>query len=331
MFVDKVKIHVKAGDGGNGCVSFRREKYIDRGGPDGGDGGKGGDIVLAADANVQDLKALYYAPRITAKNGGHGRGKNCTGRSAPDVVARVPVGTHVYRLERDGDERELIADLVEEGRRFILAKGGKGGRGNTAFKSATHQAPREFEYGEPGEELDVELELKTIADVGIIGYPNAGKSTLISKITPAHPKIAPYPFTTLTPNVGILIYDDFTRVRVADVPGLIEGAHAGKGLGHEFLRHIERCRLLIVLLDMAGVDGRKPWDDYRQLLRELQMHSPELLERPRLVVANKMDLPAARKNLATFKRKHRGRVLEISALTGDGLDKLKLALRRALA
>ena len=384
MFVDKVTIHVKAGDGGNGCVSFRREKYVDRGGPDGGDGGDGGDIVLVADKNASDLSDFFYHPRIVAKHGSHGRGKNCTGRSAKDIVARVPIGTQVYRLTlptrqqksthyrpaaalEDADfsstkmlglpytpgrakqalalhhdapiepdeslpARELIADLVEDGQRFVLAKGGRGGRGNAVFKSSTHQAPREFEYGEPGEELDVELELKTLADVGLVGFPNAGKSTLISKITNAHPKIAPYPFTTLTPNVGIITYgDDYTRVRVADIPGLIEGAHRGKGLGHDFLRHIERCQLLIVLVDMAGVDGRKPHDDYKQLLAELKLYNPAILDKQRLVVANKMDLPAARKNLTAFKRKHRVRVLEISALAADGLDKLKLALRKALA
>jgi GTP-binding protein len=395
MFVDKVKIHVKAGDGGNGCVSFRREKYVDRGGPDGGDGGKGGDIVLVADKNADNLADLYYTPRLMAKHGTHGRGKGCTGRSANDVLARVPIGTQVFRLTRpirqhaptryhpaaateefdpdavvglaafsvaiaeatsptEGSERtttrELIADLVEDGQRFILAKGGKGGRGNTHFKSSTHRAPREFEYGEPGEELHIELELKTLADVGLVGFPNAGKSTLISKITHAHPKIAPYPFTTLTPNVGIITYDDdFTRIRIADIPGLIDGAHAGKGLGHDFLRHIERCGLLLVLLDMAGVDGRKPWDDYQQLLKELELYKSAILEKPRLVVANKMDLPEARKNLMAFKRavgrasrpsksRRTGEtpvppksILEISALDGMGLEKLKLALRAVLA
>ena len=394
MFVDKVRIHAKAGDGGNGCVSFRREKYVDRGGPDGGDGGKGGNIVLVADKNADNLVDLYYAPRLAAKHGGHGRGKNCTGRSAKDVSVRVPIGTQVFRLTRptrqraptryhpaaateefDADAvvgcvpsrsesavteapaevsgptmtRELIADLVEDGQRFILVKGGKGGRGNTHFKSSTHRAPREFEYGEPGEELHAELELKTLADVGLVGFPNAGKSTLISKITHAHPKIASYPFTTLTPNVGIITYDDdFTRIRIADIPGLIEGAHAGKGLGHDFLRHIERCGLLLVLLDMAGVDGRKPQDDYKQLLKELELYKSGILEKPRLVVANKMDLPEARKNLTAFKRKvgrasrpPKGtktgempaplKLLEISALEGMGLEKLKLALRKVLA
>ncbi|MGD0060606.1 MAG: Obg family GTPase CgtA [Verrucomicrobiia bacterium] len=417
MFVDKVKIRVKAGDGGNGCVSFRREKYVDRGGPDGGDGGKGGDVVVVADKNITDLSDFYYLPRLIAKHGVHGRGKNCFGRSAKNIIAKVPIGTQVFRLTapvkqrapsnyhpaaateefdprvtvgmpftpgrakqlveasrgslvevvgrvppRGADEtesptggsgpttaeRELIADLVEDGQRFMLAKGGRGGRGNAAFKSSIHQAPREFEYGEAGEQLEVELELKTLADAGLVGFPNAGKSTLISKITNAHPKVAPYPFTTLTPNVGILNYGDFERIRIADIPGLIEGAHRGKGLGHDFLRHIERCQLLVVLLDMAGVDGRKPQDDYQQLLDELKMYNPEILKKKRLVVANKMDLPDAKKNLAAFKRKLAGRssrpskktptskvapqkVLQISALSGEGLEKLKLELRKALA
>jgi GTP-binding protein len=410
MFVDKVKIRVKAGDGGNGSVSFRREKYVDRGGPDGGNGGKGGDVVVVADKNVTDLSDFYFQPRLAAKHGVHGRGKNCFGRSAHDIIARVPIGTQVFRLtapvkqrtpsryhpaaateefapsERvgmpftpgraqqlvqarhdgidigeqpidqteissSGGERELIADIVEDDQRFVLAKGGRGGRGNAAFKSSIHQAPREFEYGEPGEALEVELELKTLADVGLVGFPNAGKSTLISKITSAHPKVAPYPFTTLTPNVGILIYDNHTRIRIADIPGLIEGAHRGKGLGHDFLRHIERCQLLVVLLDMAGVDGRKPQDDYRQLLDELELYNPEILKKKRLVVANKMDLPEAKKNLAAFKRSVArpsrsrssgkskataggtpapARILQISALAGDGLEKLKLAIGRAL-
>jgi GTPase len=400
MFVDKVRIHVKAGDGGNGSVSFRREKYVDRGGPDGGNGGKGGDVVFVADKNVGDLSDYFFHPRLLAKHGGHGRGKNCWGRGASDVMAKVPIGTQVFRLtlpvkelrssqyrpaaamegEADfsstkmlglpyregrakqalqakqesedrvitgGEEdktalsaeiggptttsRELIADLVEDGQRFVVANGGRGGRGNVVFTSPSHQAPREFEYGEPGEALEVELELKTLADVGLVGFPNAGKSTLISKITHAHPKIAPYPFTTLTPNVGILTYDDHTRIRIADIPGLIEGAHRGKGLGYDFLRHIERCQLLVMLLDMAGADGRKPQDDYRQLLEELELYNPEILKKKRLVVANKTDLPAAKKNLAAFKRKHRVRAIAISALAGEGLEKLKLAIHKLLS
>jgi GTP-binding protein len=396
MFVDHVQIHARAGDGGNGCVSFRREKFIEYGGPDGGDGGKGGDIILVASANVQDLTDFRFAPRIVARNAEHGKGKNCYGRKGPDVIVKVPIGTEVYLLgevkrelkatryrpaaaleefdtttpvgmqygernrrrqrggqdsgsgfqprpgpdgevadtirSHDGDEanRQLIADLTEDGQRFVLAQGGHGGRGNTSFKSAVVQVPRQFEYGEPGEELDAELVLKTIADIGLVGYPNAGKSTLLSKLTQAHPKIAPYPFTTLSPNIGILTFDDYQRIRIADIPGLIDGAHEGRGLGHEFLRHVERCRLLLILLDMAGTDNRDPREDYRQLLVEIGLHDPRLLEKPRLVVANKLDVPVAKKNLAAFKRKHKVRVVDVSALAETGLKKLKLALRRAL-
>lgn len=394
MFVDKIRIHAKAGDGGNGCVAFRREQFIDMGGPDGGDGGDGGDVVLVVDKNASDLSDYFYSPRVVAPNGGHGKGKSCTGKTGKDRIFKVPVGTQVFRLgqtlkelsyqryrpgavadevdyksdkmlgiphrpgrarqllaaaraaeENEGivvapasdaeatpaePVRELIADLVDEGQRFVLAKGGTGGRGNRAFKSSTHQAPREFEYGEPGEELHVELELKTLADVGLVGYPNAGKSTLLSKLTRAHPKIAAYPFTTLTPNVGLTDYDDYSRITIADIPGLIEGAHTGRGLGHDFLRHIERCRLLLILIDMAGVDDRKPWADYKQLLEELELYNKELLHKPRVVVANKTDLPAAKKNLAAFKRKYKVRVIAISAQDGVGLEKLKLALRKLL-
>ena len=389
MFVDRVKIHVKAGDGGNGSVSFRREKYVDHGGPDGGDGGNGGDVVLVADKNVDNLADLYFSPRLIARHARHGQGKNCTGRSAADVIVKIPIGTQVFRLgptqrhlsatryhpaaateefealadvgepygtrrrggsggpratespeaapvgpagaEPADSGRELIADLVEDGQRFVLARGGRGGRGNASYRSSTNRAPRDFEYGEPGEELRAELELKTLADVGLVGYPNAGKSTLISAITQAHPKIAAYPFTTLTPQVGVLEYSDHTRIRIADIPGLIAGAHLGKGLGHDFLRHIERCQLLVLILDMAGVDGRKPADDYVQLLKELELYNPEILNKPRLVVANKMDLPQSKKNLAALKRQHRVRVAAISALAGEGLGKLQTALRRALS
>lgn len=418
MFVDQVRIHARAGDGGNGCVSFRREKYIEYGGPDGGDGGRGGDIVLVASANVQDLTDFRFAPRAVARNAEHGKGKNCYGRKGPDIIVKVPIGTEVYLLggvkrelkatryrpaaaleefdtttpvgmqygarrrrnvkstdqapEPETEptatadatpdapvERQLIADLTEDGQRFVLAQGGRGGRGNTSFKSSVVQVPRQFEYGEPGEELDAELVLKTIADIGLVGYPNAGKSTLLSQLTEARPKIAPYPFTTLSPNIGILTFDDYHRFRIADIPGLIEGAHEGRGLGHEFLRHVERCRLLLILLDMAGTDNRDPREDYRQLMAEIGLHDPRLLEKPRLVVANKMDVPVAKKNLAAFKRQvgqasslskvktknrtskpsqtRRGspqmllpRILEVSALDGTGLEKLKLALRKAL-
>ena len=389
MFVDKVKIRAKAGNGGNGCVAFRREQFEDSGGPSGGNGGAGGDIILIADKNITDLSDYHFSPRLVADNGGHGQGKDCSGRSGKDKLFKVPIGTQVFRLTRptrhlgyqryrpaaateeedfknpsmlgiphrpgraklalaaaeaaedskttpveeesvELPERELVADLVEDGQKYILVGGGCGGRGNTSFKSSSHQTPREFEYGEPGEELHAELELKTLADIGLVGFPNAGKSTLLSNMTRAHPKIAAYPFTTLTPNVGLIDLPNYTRMTMADIPGLIDGAHTGRGLGYDFLRHIERCRLLLILIDMAGVDARKPWDDYRQLLDELELYNKELLQKPRLVVANKMDLPAAKKNLAAFKRKHRVKVLDVSAGEGTGLKKLLLALRKGL-
>jgi GTP-binding protein len=324
VFVDKIKTHVKAGDGGSGCASFRREKYVDHGGPDGGDGGKGGDVVLLGDRDVNNLNDFFYRHIWRAQDGERGRGKKMYGKFGADCVIKVPLGTQVRLLP----EHTLVEDIVEHGQRFVVAKGGRGGRGNVHFKSSTHQAPREFEEGELGEEFDVELELKLLADVGIVGCPNAGKSTLISKISHAHPKIAPYPFTTLHPNIGTMTFGDFTKILIADVPGLIKGASQGVGLGHEFLRHIERCRLLLVLLDMAGTDGRQPWDDFRQLLKELELYNPEILKKPRLVVANKMDLPAAARKLAAFRRRYDDEVLTISALTGEGLDKLRTRLRR---
>ena len=409
MFVDKVRIRAKAGNGGNGCVSFRREQFEDSGGPNGGNGGAGGDIILIADKNITDLSDYHFSPRLVADNGGHGQGKDCSGRSGKKKFFKVPIGTQVFRLSRptrqlgyqryrpaaatveddfknpsmlgiphrpgrakvvlaaaeagkidltpelpvELPERELVADLVEDGQQYILVNGGCGGRGNTSFKSSSHQTPREFEYGEPGEELHAELELKTLADVGLVGFPNAGKSTLLSKMTRAHPKIAAYPFTTLSPNVGLVDLPNYTRMTMADIPGLIDGAHTGRGLGHDFLRHVERCRLLLILIDMAGVDARKPWDDYRQLLAELKLYNKELLQKPRLVVANKMDLPAAKKNLLAFKKKLAPRpvrarttktttkpaasrtpapvtILEISAGEGAGLPKLLTALRQAL-
>jgi len=390
MFVDKVRIQAKAGNGGNGCVSFRREQFEDSGGPNGGNGGRGGDIILVADKNITDLSDYHFSPRLVAANGGHGEGKDCSGKGGKKRFFKVPIGTQVFHVSRptrtlgysryrpaaatteddfknpsmlgiphrpgrakvalaavqaedDAEtlattpelpvelpERELVADLVEDGQQYVLASGGCGGRGNTSFKSSSHQSPREFEYGEPGEELQAELELKTLADIGLVGFPNAGKSTLLSKLTRAHPKIAAYPFTTLTPNVGLIDLPNYTRMTMADIPGLIDGAHTGRGLGYDFLRHIERCRLLLILIDMAGVDARKPWDDYRKLLDELKLYNKELLQKPRLVVANKMDLPAAKKNLAAFKRKHKVRVLDVSAGEGTGMNKLLLALRKAL-
>jgi GTP-binding protein len=363
MFVDQQKIHAKAGDGGNGCVSFRREKFIEKGGPDGGNGGRGGDVILVADKNANNLVDLYYKPRLQAERGGHGEGKRKQGKSGRPIYVKVPCGTVVRRLEftplagcklmvkgeahipgtdvelerRRGRtirvspslpaDTDIVADLVEEGQQVVLCRGGKGGRGNCTYTSSTHQAPREFEMGEVGEVGEFELTLKTIADVGFVGYPNAGKSTLLSRLTAAHPKVAPYPFTTLTPQIGVTYFEDMAKLTLADIPGLIEGAHDNIGLGHDFLRHIERCRLLVLLLDMAGMDNRDPLDDYRKLLKELELYDPAMLKKPRLIVANKMDLPEAAANLKRFKRSIRRQVVEISALESRGLDELKKTLR----
>ena len=319
MFVDQIKIHARAGDGGNGCVAFRREKYVPKGGPSGGDGGKGGDVLLLADESVNDLSNYYYKPNLIAERGGHGLGKKRHGKNGADCLVKVPLGTIV----RHTSTNEMAADLVERGQRAVIARGGRGGLGNWHFRSATHQAPREATPGGKGKQGEFILELKTIADVGLVGYPNAGKSTLLSKISAAHPKIAPYPFTTRHPVVGVVAFDDYNTITVADIPGLIEGAHEGVGLGHEFLRHIERCKMLLLLLDMAGVDGRDPRRDYEQLLSELALYNPQLLEKSRLVVANKMDLPAAKKNRAAFQHKFKIRnLVQISAEKGFGLDRL---------
>jgi len=318
MFVDRVKIHARGGQGGRGCVSFRREKYIPRGGPDGGPGGNGGSVILEADPEVDHLTHLFYQPNQFAKNGEHGRGKQMDGKGGVDLIVKVPPGTIVRELPGG----QVVVDLVEPGKRFILCKGGKGGRGNMSFKSSTHQAPREYEEGEPGEEGEFELVLKLVADVAIVGFPNAGKSTLLTRLTKAHPKIAPYPFTTLHPSVGILEFEDYHTLRIADVPGLIEGASLNKGLGYDFLRHIERSTYYLILLDAAGTDGREPWNDYGILLEELELYRPELLERPRLVIANKIDVPSAEKKMGILRKKVKERMIEISAEQGTGLGKL---------
>ncbi len=322
MFVDRVQIEAKAGDGGHGCVCFRREKYIPNGGPDGGNGGDGGNVILRVDKDTQHLRDLLYRPRLIARNGGNGSGKKKHGKSAEDLVMKVPPGTVVRSLP----EHELVADLVAVGQEFILCAGGRGGRGNAVFKSSTHQAPREFDFGAPGENGRFEMELKMVADVGIAGFPNAGKSTLLTKLSKARPKIAPYPFTTLQPVVGTVEYEDYKTLRIADIPGLVEGAHENVGLGHGFLRHIERCRLILLVIDMAGTDGRDPRDDYRQLLKELELYSPEILKKPRLVVANKMDCEESKEYLKRFKRKYRIAILPISADKGAGLDDLRKLL-----
>lgn len=321
MFVDEAKVTVRAGDGGNGVATFRREKFIPYGGPDGGDGGRGGNVYLVGDENLGDLEKYTYSPNIIAANGGKGAGRNKTGESGKDAELRVPPGTIVYNLENDA----IVAEVLKHGERVLLLRGGKGGLGNTHFKSSTNRAPRQFTYGEEGEWGEFKLVLKTIADVGLVGFPNAGKSSLTNIITPARPRIGSYPFTTLHVNVGILSYPEkYERLTLADIPGLIKGASQNKGLGHKFLRHIERCKVLVLMIDMAGTDARKPVDDYKDILNELELYSPELLQKPIIVAANKMDEDSAVKYLKSFKRKYpEVDVLPISCLSEEGLDTLK--------
>lgn len=384
MFVDEIKIYARAGHGGKGCVAFHREAYIPKGGPSGGNGGRGGSVILQADHDLNNLIAQYYQPRLLAKDGEFGKGKGMDGHAGQDLIIKIPCGTLVWKLnslagaaepveetdetEEDagfivsgshrplirhaGDGRamevdlsgeaeldppspqskgELVADLTQHGQQFVLCKGGRGGLGNRNFATAARQTPRFAQPGEPGDEGEFLFELRIIAEVGLVGYPNAGKSTLLTAISRARPKVAPYPFTTLHPQIGIVEYKDFHRLTVCDVPGLIEGAHQDVGLGHAFLRHIERCKMLVLLLDMAGTDGRAPWDDHQKLLKELELYDPALLEKPRLVVANKMDEPAAEENLKKFKRRIRKTpVLPIAAAFDQGIEKFKKLLREAV-
>ena len=295
-FIDQVDVIVRSGKGGDGSASFRREALVAFGGPDGGDGGRGGDVVLRGSTHVNSLISLYFDPKLYAEDGVPGSGKRCFGRRGKDLVVDVPCGT----LATDADTGLVVADIVSPGQRVVVAKGGAGGYGNVHFKSAVNQAPTEHTPGGPAEELRLHLELKTIADAGLLGFPNAGKSSILTALSSATPKIASYPFTTLNPIVGTIEYDDFAQIRMADVPGIIEGASQGVGLGLAFLKHLERARVLVYMIDMAGTDNRKPWDDYRVLAEEISAFNPELAERPFLVVANKMDQAAARKNLKRF-------------------------------
>lgn len=399
MFVDEIKVYAHAGHGGKGCVAFIREAYRPKGGPSGGNGGRGGSVILQADHDLNNLIAQYYQPRLIAEKGQGGLGKGMDGLAGKDLIIKVPCGTLVWRIppppgfesarsddtaadadadnvpadEAGADEipaanktralirhsgsvravevdledeaaaeapshaethnasgREgevLVADLVNDGQQFVLCKGGRGGLGNRNFATATRQTPRFAQPGEDGEEGHYRFELRTIADVGLVGYPNAGKSTLLAAISKARPKIAPYPFTTLTPQIGIVEYPDFERLTVCDVPGLIEGAHKNVGLGHAFLRHIQRCKLLVILVDMAGTDNREPWDDYKKIRNELELYDPALIQRPHFVVANKMDEPSAEANLRKFKRRvPRVKVLPMSAAFDDGVDRFRKAI-----
>ncbi|MBI5385805.1 MAG: GTPase ObgE [Verrucomicrobia bacterium] len=387
MFVDEIKVYARAGHGGRGCIAFHREKFCPKGGPSGGNGGRGGNVVLQADHDLNNLIAQYFNPRLVAEKGESGMGKGMDGHAGKDLIVKVPCGTLVWRtaapvppaaglapspaargpmlsstsqrgvlryagrdrameidLSRDEDEPEaaagasrppregeLVADLTQHGQQFVLCQGGRGGLGNRNFATAVRQTPRFAQPGEPGDEGDFLLELRIIADVGLVGYPNAGKSTLLTAISKARPRVAPYPFTTLHPQIGIVEYADLHRLVVCDVPGLIEGAHRNVGLGHEFLRHIERCKVLVLLLDMAGADNRAPWDDHRHLIEELGLYDPALLEKPRLVVANKMDEPVAEQNLRKFKRRvPKTPVLPMAAAFDEGVERFKDEIREAV-
>lgn len=396
MFIDEVRVQARAGHGGRGCVAFLRETFRPKGGPSGGNGGRGGNVILEADHDLNNLIAQYYQPRLIARNGDHGMGKGMDGKAGNDILVKVPCGTIVWRLNdpveplpeseeqadagvpaeaeeaveaaapfqlataqrptfrysggvgaievdlkaeaeaaETGTKRpapgELVADMTQHGQQFVLCRGGRGGLGNRNFATSVRQSPRFAQPGEPGQEGSFLLELRIMAEVGLVGYPNAGKSTLLTAISKARPKIAPYPFTTLHPQIGMVEYEDWRRLTVCDVPGLIAGAHRDVGLGHAFLRHIERCPVLVLLLDMAGTDGRKPWDDYRSLLAELEHYDPALVERPRLVVANKMDELVAESNLKSFKRRVRKTpVLPIAAAFDEGVPVFKQRIREAV-
>jgi GTP-binding protein len=386
VFIDEIKIYARAGHGGKGCIAFSREKYRPKGGPSGGNGGRGGDVILEGDHDLNNLIGQYYQPRLIAEDGEFGLGKGMDGHAGKDLIIKVPCGTLVWRLPREGGPEagseaqpvpsraalrarsnqrhllrraasalamevdlsraegddsagagakpkgELVIDVTENGQRFVLCKGGRGGLGNRNFATAARQTPRFAQPGEDGDEGNFLFELRIMAEIGLVGYPNAGKSTLLTAISRARPKVAAYPFTTLHPQIGIVEYPNFQRLTVCDVPGLIDGAHLNVGLGHEFLRHIERCKVLVLLLDMAGTDGRAPWDDLKNLLRELELYDPALLDRPRLIVANKMDEAAAVANLPKFKRRVRKTpVLPISAAFDQGIAEFKETIRAAVA
>ena len=323
-FIDQVDVLVRSGKGGDGAMSMRREALVEFGGPDGGDGGRGGDVVFKASEHVNSLLSLYYDPKCFAQDGGPGQGQKMFGKRGKDLVVPVPLGTEVYEIETG----LLIADVTEPGQSVVVAKGGAGGFGNVHFKSSVNQAPTEHTPGGPAEEKRLRLELKTIADAGLLGFPNAGKSSLLSVLSSATPKIASYPFTTLNPVVGTIIYDDFAKIRMADVPGIIEGAAKGVGLGLAFLKHLERSRVLVYVIDMAGTDNREPWTDYEVLKKEIDEYSAELAERPSLVVANKLDTEAGRTNLARFVEETGVKPIEVSCETREGLETFKAELRK---
>src|SRR5688572_1960015 len=335
MFVDEVDIHVEAGAGGRGCLAFRREKRVPRGGPSGGDGGAGGSIYVVASPHTNTLINYRFHPEFTAQRGAHGQGSNCTGRTGADLELAVPIGTLVYEKTGDADAPlRLLADLAEEGEKVLVARGGRGGLGNAHFATSTNRAPRKVQPGEPGEQKDLRLELKLLADVGLVGFPNAGKSTLIARVSAARPKIADYPFTTLTPNLGVVGLSDDRSFVVADVPGLIEGAHRGLGLGHRFLRHLDRTKVLVHVVDVSGGSARDPVEDLDTVRRELELFRPEFAGRPQLVAANKIDAVDDDARVAALGKRAKTLRLpfyRISAVTGDGLQQLTEAMWRHLA
>lgn len=319
MFLDYIKIQVKAGQGGSGCCSFRREKFVPKGGPDGGDGGRGGSILLKTDPHMRTLIDFKYHSSYHAPRGQHGMGSNKHGRKGKDIVLKVPAGTVV----KEADTGKMLADLTEAEQTFIVAEGGRGGRGNARFATATHQSPREWEVGEPGESKEIILELKLIADIGLVGKPNAGKSTLLSRISAARPKIADYPFTTLQPNLGIVTYKSIYSYVVADIPGLIEGAHQGKGLGLQFLRHIERTNLIAYLIDPTDIEDENPKDAFKKLYFELETYSKVLVEKPALIIFTKMDIWPETDLIEKYKNQLPHTVTGVSSVTGAGVEELK--------
>ena len=325
-FIDSVTVRVRSGKGGDGATSFRREALVEFGGPDGGDGGRGGDVIFKASEHVNSLLSLYYDPKCYAEDGEGGKGQKMYGRRGKDLVVPVPCGTEIY----DADSGLLVADITTAGQSVIVAKGGAGGYGNFHFKTSVNQAPTEHTPGGEAEEMTLRLELKTIADAGLLGFPNAGKSSLLAALSSATPKIANYPFTTLNPMVGTVVYPDWAKIAVADVPGIIEGAAKGVGLGLAFLRHLERSKVLVYVIDMEGTDAREPWEDYRVLKAEIEEYSPELAARPAIVVANKMDGAAAADNLARFKKETGADPVAVSCATREGLDAFKAVLRETV-
>ncbi len=323
MFYDEVRVSLQAGKGGDGCFSFRRAKYEPKGGPDGGDGGRGGNVYLLADTNVADLTDYHFKPGWKAKNGEPGRGSDQHGAKGVHLTLRVPVGTVVV----DRVTGEPVAEVLDHGDTLLLLEGGEGGKGNNQFKSSTNQAPRQYTLGKPGEAGEYRLVVKTIADVGLIGFPNAGKSTLLNMLTNARPKTGAYPFTTMFPMVGVLEYpEQYERITLADIPGLIEGASENRGLGHRFLKHVERCKVLLMMIDMQGTDGREPLGDYRVLFNELKLYMPGLVRKPLLICANKMDEPNAPENLKTFAKKVKEPLFPVSCVSDEGFEFLKAAL-----